>query len=345
MSPNRRSFCPSGCASEALEGRIMLSHAVGGTAAAAILPAGAHPHAAIQHIPRSLGPVGALGDSYTDEYEFYPPDRTTARNWVEILHVLRGVSFGPFTTRSRGEPRDQGFAYNWARSDATSVDMIHDQLPGLAAQVAKGEIRYAWVFIGGNDYLGALAGIEAGTTPPSAAPGLIAQVELQVEKNFTTAVDTLLAANPRVDVVVATLPDISFVPVAREAMATPQGQALVAAVSESIQRYDTVITAAAEDPRVALVDLASATASLASNPSATVAFDGTTVNLRTPGDDYHDFFLADDIHVGTIGQSIIADLFAEAIDTKFGAHLVPISPREAVRYAERVQLLAEHKTG
>ncbi len=29
--------------------------------------------------------IGVLGDSYSDEYQFYPPDRSTAQNWVEIL--------------------------------------------------------------------------------------------------------------------------------------------------------------------------------------------------------------------------------------------------------------------
>ena len=29
--------------------------------------------------------VGVLGDSYSDEYRFYPPDRSTSQNWVEIL--------------------------------------------------------------------------------------------------------------------------------------------------------------------------------------------------------------------------------------------------------------------
>jgi phospholipase/lecithinase/hemolysin len=342
MSRHQRSFRPSVCASEALEQRIMLSRA-GGAAAAITHLAGTPPPVAHRHVTQSLGPVGAVGDSYTDEYQFYPPDRTTARNWVEILRALRRVNFGAFSTRSRGEPRDQGFADNWARSDATSVDMIRNQLPGLAAQVARGKIRYAWVFIGGNDYLDALAGIAAGTTPPSAAPALIAQVESQVDRNFTTAIDTLLAASPRVNLVVATLPDISLVPIAREAMATPQGQALLAAVSDSIRGYNAVITAAAGNPRVALVDLASATGPLASDPASTAAFGGTTVNLRTPGDDYHDLFLSDGIHLGTIGQSFIADLFAQAIDTKFGAHLAPISPRQAVRYARQVYLGAVHR--
>src|SRR3954449_7451952 len=60
----------------------------------------------------SPGGIGVLGDSYSDEYEFYPPDRTTARNWVEILAATRGLDFGRFGDESRGEPRNRGFAYN-----------------------------------------------------------------------------------------------------------------------------------------------------------------------------------------------------------------------------------------
>ena len=70
------------------------------------------------------GGIGVLGDSYSDEYQFYPPHRSTARNWVEILAETRGLNFGRFSPRSRGEPRNQGYEYNWARSDATTDDLI-----------------------------------------------------------------------------------------------------------------------------------------------------------------------------------------------------------------------------
>src|SRR5690348_14161908 len=86
------------------------------------------------------GGIGVLGDSYSDEYQFYPPHRSSARNWVEILALTRGMNFGEFTAASRGEPRNGGYAYNWARSDATSEDMIATgQHTGLASQVARGE--------------------------------------------------------------------------------------------------------------------------------------------------------------------------------------------------------------
>src|SRR3954454_21544701 len=82
------------------------------------------------------GGIGVLGDSYSDEYQFYPPHRSAGRNWVEILAATRGLNFGTFSTASRGEPRNQGFAYNWARSEATTDDLIAaGQHTGLAQQV------------------------------------------------------------------------------------------------------------------------------------------------------------------------------------------------------------------
>src|SRR3954470_13937987 len=103
------------------------------------------------------GGIGVLGDSYSDEYQFYPPHRSTARNWVEILAATRGLNFGRFSTRSRGEPRNQGYEYNWARSDATTDDLIATgQHTGLAAQVARGEVNLVVVFIGGNDFINAM---------------------------------------------------------------------------------------------------------------------------------------------------------------------------------------------
>src|SRR5437764_3970064 len=97
------------------------------------------PHAAALAGP--LGGIGVLGDSYSDEYQFYPPDRSTARNWVEILANARGLNFGRYSVESRGEPRHQGFEFNWARSDATTTDLITSgQHTGLAGQVARGEV-------------------------------------------------------------------------------------------------------------------------------------------------------------------------------------------------------------
>jgi phospholipase/lecithinase/hemolysin len=318
-----------------LEERTLPSHG-----ALPLDPTGVHgAGAAVAAAARPAVTVGALGDSYTDEYRFYPPDRSRARNWVEILAATRGLSFGPFTTASRGAPRGQGFALNWALEGATSTDMVRDQLPGLAAQVARGKVAYAWIFIGGDDLLYLLRDVATGRIAPDQALASLTQVEARIEANFTTAVNTLLAVSPRVRLVVATLPDVSLLPLVRVGEAVNLvPPVLVNAVSQVIQRYNTLIrTTAAGNPRVASADLAAAAAQLVAGAAGgSVRFGGTTIALDSPGDGFRHFFLADGIHIGTVGQGVIADAFVEAIDARFGARLAPLTPKQIVQFAAHI---------
>jgi phospholipase/lecithinase/hemolysin len=300
-------------------------------------------HIGNKSTPKPTVTVGTLGDSYTDEYRFHPPDQSQARNWVEILASTRkAITFGPFTTASRGEPRNQGFASNWARFGATSNDMVRNQLPGLAAQVSKGQVKYAWIFIGGNDFLEVLQGVQNGQIPPAQVPSAVAVAEAVAKANFTTAVNTLLAANPRVKLVVATVPDVALLPLVQEGeRLNPASQLLVQATSNAIQRYNALITATANgnSSRIALVDLAGQSAQLlsAGGATGTASFGGATINLTTPGDNYHDFFLADGIHIGTVGQGIIAADFISAIDSHFGAKVAPLTPQQIIAFARSVR--------
>jgi hypothetical protein len=288
--------------------------------------------------PATAGLVGALGDSYTDEYQFYPTARTHARNWVEILAFTQKADFGPISrTVSRGEPRDLGFATNWARSDATSTDMVANQLPGLTKQVATGKVRYVSIFTGANDFLFYLQAAAANPPTGPAALQQLAQIEATAQANFDTAVSTLLAASPKVRLVVATVPSLGLLPIVQSLATTPQAQALVAAADQAIAAYNLHIQAvAAANPRVALSDLAAASNGLASAGSS-VPFGGTTVSLTTPSEDYHSFFLADGLHVGTIAQGVIADSFLNAIDAKFGAGVAPLTQHQIVALAKLVQ--------
>src|SRR3954454_1698694 len=148
------------------------------------------------------GGIRVLGDSYSDEYQFYPPHRSTAQNWIEILATARGLNFGEFSTVRRVEPRNQGFAYNWARSDATTEDMIATgQHTGLAAQVAGGEVGLAVIYIGGNDFIHALESADPMASLARARPRALA--------NHRVAVETILGAHPDVKVVLVTLSDLS----------------------------------------------------------------------------------------------------------------------------------------
>src|SRR3954447_13621579 len=129
---------------ESLEGRVLMSHGPG------------------------IDGIGVLGDSYSDEYQFYAPDRSTAQNWVEQLAQDSNVSFGSFSKVDPPGPRNSGFEDNWATSGATSSDMVaNGQVAGVAAQVASGRVDLVTVFIGGNDFRDVFTVL--GTQGPGAA--------------------------------------------------------------------------------------------------------------------------------------------------------------------------------
>ncbi len=288
-------------------------------------------------LSKGLGAVGALGDSYTDEYQFYPPDQTHARGWVEILAYTQKANFGAFHQASRGEPRNQGFANDWARYGATSSEMVAQQLPGLTGQVAAGRIKYASIFVGGNDFLYYLQAAAANPPSPAVAAQQIAAVEANAQTNLDTAVVTLLSANPKTRLVLTTVPALAELPVVRAAAITPQAQALVAGADAALDVYNANIRLiAATQPRVAVADLALESSALAT-AGPTASFGGATITLTTASNNYHSFFLADGLHVGTVGQGIIANTIVAALDAKFGAGVNVFTPGGIVGLAQQVQ--------
>ncbi len=273
--------------------------------------------------PLKVGGIGVLGDSYSDEYQFYPPDRSRARNWVEILARSRGLDFGPFSADDRGLPRRQGYAYNWARSDATTVDMIAEgQHAGLAEQVARGDVGLVVVFIGGNDLIHALQSPD----PAGALVGLVPRMTA----NLRVALDTILGASPEVRVVLATVPDICHLPEFRRAIEDGDlSTELVDAYSAALRTYNSGIKGLAFAPsrilRIALLDL-DLTARLADALAPDhIMVGGRKIDRLIPSNAPDHFFLADERHSGTVGQALMAKLTLEAIKAKFGADLASIA--------------------
>jgi lysophospholipase L1-like esterase len=286
------------------------------------------------------GGIGVLGDSYSDEYQFYPPDRSTARNWVEILAATRGLDFGRFSDEGRGEPRNRGFAYNWARSDATSADLIAaGQHTGLAAQVARGEVRIVVIFVGGNDFINALRSPEPEAALAAALPRALA--------NHRLAVATLLDAHPEARLILATLPDIRHLPEFAGPIAEGRLPRRVAAASTAaIGRFNAQVRAlAAADPRIALADLDLATkaANLISTDYALV--DGRWIDRRRPANDLEHLFLADVRHPGTLGQGLLARAFVDVLNAEFGAGIEPLGDAELVSFARSLAAPAPGDSG
>jgi len=274
------------------------------------------------------GGIGVLGDSYSDEYQYYPPHRSTARNWVEILATIRGLNLGRFSTRSRGEPRNQGYEYNWARSDATTDDLIATgQHLGLAAQVARGEVSLVVVFIGGNDFINAMK-----TPDPVAA---FQEVGPRAEANLEDAVATILKAHPDVKVVIITVPDLRDLPEFRVPLnAGHLPRASSDAATATIRRYNARIWAlAARQPRVAVLDFALVARGSELIGPESVLVAGHPIVRSGPSDDPDHLFLGDIRHLGTVGQGLLAALLVATIDAKFDAGVPPLSGREILEFA------------
>jgi hypothetical protein len=270
---------------------------------------------------------GALGDSFADEYQFYPPDRSQARNFVELLSTDRDLNFGTFSTVSRGSPRNQGYEYDWALSGAVSSD-LPTQTAGLAQQVAAGQVKTAFMFVGGNDFINALESGNPQTTLPTVPQALLT--------NVLTSATTILAANPNAGIIISNVLNVSTAPVVQQALAaglvTPSE---LADVSQLIDGYNAALAAAvASNPRIGLVDVNALGQQILSAPNFSVG--GVTINRTVPGDQYNHLFLADGLHLGTVGQGLLANAFVEEADKKFNANITPLTGTEIIQSAEDV---------
>ncbi len=202
--------------------------------------------------------IASLGDSLTDEYSFYPPDRTAAQNWVQILSALRGglngepdqVSFGAFSLTSRGETRNQGYAQNWARSGATASAYdfnkyttapydLEQELYGIDPKKGMygllnqpgglANINVVTLLIGGNDFDDSilnellhdktLSEIRADLFGLTKPNGLTKDVVDPIERSVTKIEDAALKdGNPNLDILLVTTPNITLTPLVNNAL-------------------------------------------------------------------------------------------------------------------------------
>jgi phospholipase/lecithinase/hemolysin len=269
------------------------------------------------------GGIGVIGDSDSDEYAFYPPDRTTARNYVQLLATLRGLNFGAYTTVPRPAPRGAGYAFNWARSGDTSSRMMADgQVAGVAAQVAAHKVATVIICIGSNDLHQALT---AGK--PAVALESLART---LASNITSTVNKLHNAWNQVKVVVATVPDLGLLPgIKAQKFSTSVLAALTKATGEVNARIEAL---AAANSFVAVADVATELQTMTATPTVTVG--GVKINTRVTGDNINHLFLADGMHYGTVLQGLLANVFVQAMDTTLGSNIRPLTSAEIISAAK-----------
>ena len=281
--------------------------------------------------PEIVKGIGILGDSLSDEYRFYAPDRVMARNWVEILAATRGLHFGePFVT-THGASKDRRFAYNWSQSGATTTSLIAcGQHIGLAAQVTGGAvIGLAAVTIGTNDFADVLF-----TTRSVAAIGKTLE---QASTNFTAILDLLLDINPSINIAVFTAVDVLATPILRGALevgliSPSLAQAYRSAITDFNDRLHNYL--ASHGHRIAVVDINQLLIEIVSAPRYSVG--SLELDWINAGNDARHLFLSDGFHPGTIGQCLIANQLLAAINTRFKAGIPPLNPHEIVQIATSV---------
>jgi len=283
-----------------------------------------------------LGGIGVLGDSYSDEYQFYSPDRATARNWVEILAEVRGFDFGRFSTVNRGEPLNQGYAYNWARSDATTTDLIRSgQHTGLAQQVASGKVNWVVIFIGGNDFIHALESADPASE--------LSRVLPEALSNYRKALGTILQASPNVRVVSVTIPDIRHLPLLRASAEQRQlPQSLLDQYGEALAVYNSQIrNLALNSTRVAVADFDAADRFSSRLSRTKTVIGGHRLDRLGMGNSVEHLFLADGRHLGTIGQGFMAQLIVNAIASRFHEPIPLLTNQEIDEFAQSLEKTRE----
>jgi hypothetical protein len=156
----------------------------------------------------------------------------------------------------------------------------------------------------------------------------LGRVVPQAVSNVFIAVGTLLASSPTVNVVVATVPKVSVLPEVKSAIeAGFLPQALADGVDFAIGAFNQQIrTLAASNPRVALADVDQLVIDIFA-PSE-FRFGDVMIDRESASNEPTSLFLADGIHAGTVGQGLLANVFANAANAEFETRIRPLSERE-----------------
>ena len=288
----------------------------------------------------TLKGLAILGDSTQDEYQADNPRggafTANTLNWVEQLVRFRGLNLG--TPGTRPEPRRSGYDYNWARSGATSADMISKgQHTGAAEQIQAGNVSHVAIQIGINDFYfsGLGAAIYSGTISSN-------QIKIQLDKivaNIALATRTVHAANPR-GVLLVAMQDYITLPIIPELqfmLASPAASAGRQRTLDAFNYLNDELRKVAAQEGVPFFDynavmLAEMNARRDSQGFLVVG--GQRIDLNKRGNDPH-FGILDDgyVHPGTVLSGLSANVYIQAFNREFGTNITPFTDAEILRAA------------
>ncbi len=291
---------------------------------------------------QAQGPrIGAIGDSLTDEYaeETY----SYAHNWLEQLISTRGVDCGPTAAQAGqpgntwGEPRRTKNKTDWARYGADVSDAItQGQHTGLAAQAAAGQIDYAIVVIGANEFspqISAYFNIYNGLWSAATTTSYINTAL----NDLRTIVTTLQGSG--VPIVIANAPDFGMVPAAYTNFLYSNASKRLR-VTAAVEQLNLGIKSLAQQKGLVLVDmlaLQQAIQGTHSNLKNTLLLGNTAINLKAKDTAAHSLpysgFVDDGGHPHTALQGIFANAMIAALNRGYHAGLSALSEQEILTNA------------
>jgi hypothetical protein len=142
-----------------------------------------------------------------------------------------------------------------------------------------------------------------------------------------------LAASPRVQVLIGTIPDPGVLPHWRGRFPDAGRRRHV---SDAIALANGAIVGLADQhPRVTLLDLDEIAARLLSRVDAEgrLVVGGERITLLSNGDEPHHLVLSDGIHAGTVAQGIFANEVLHALNRVLGTSVAPLSDPEILQLA------------
>ncbi len=240
---------------------------------------------------------------------------------------------GPWGTYR--EPRRSGYAYNWARSGATSAEMIADgQLTGVMRQILGGNVSHALIQIGINDFYFSGLGHEIydGTISEAA---LHTALDKTARNIFVAAIS--LKEVDRDRVIVAAVQDYVTLPIIPEMKTDYTDAAGVARVQEAFAYINNRLAALSAQWGVPFFDynaamLAEINSRLDSEGFLVVG--GERINLKQRGNDPRYAMLDDEYaHPGTVLSGLSANVYIAEMNRVFGTAIAPLSDDEILQAA------------
>lgn len=279
--------------------------------------------------------VGIVGDGFSDEYQTDDArggsfgNRTM--NWVEQLVKSGRITVGP--EGSRGQPRRNGYEYNWARSGATAKQAVEQgQHTGVVQQLKAGQLDVVVLMVGLQDFTW------VGNNGYKTYYDGLTTTEVRNRSNaILNQIDDLMRVlhnnKGNAKIIVVTIPDPIDLPAVAQQFPDEDKRY---EVSDVIAEINYVIEEQAYERELEVMfgdDLMYALFDTADENYQVLYVGDKEINFTSGSDDPSHVMLSDNYHFGTVAQGIFANVLADTISYVTEQDVPILSDEEILAFA------------